>query len=93
MTSDFTSQFKSGQSLIINIGALILLYSALKGRNKEILLIASIVALIGASKVFIIDMFGIKGVPLVLSVFSTGVVAAFGSVVMGRWQKKETETE
>jgi hypothetical protein len=33
-------------------------------------------------------MFGIKGVPLVLSVFSTGVVAAFGSVVMGRWQQK-----
>ncbi len=92
MTSDFTAQFKSGQSLIINIGALILMYIALKGRNKEIILIASIVALIGASKVFIIDMFGIKGVPLVLSVFSTGVVAAFGSVVMGRWQKKETET-
>lgn len=92
MSSDFTSQFKSGQSLIINVGALILMYIALKERNKEIILIASIVALIGAGKVFIVDMFGIKGVPLVLSVFSTGVVAAFASVVMGRWQKKETET-
>ena len=92
MTSDFTAQFKSGQSLIINTGALILMYIALKKRNKEIILIASIIAIIGAGKVFIIDMFGIKGIPLVLSVFSTGVVAAFGSVVMGRWQKKETET-
>jgi hypothetical protein len=92
MTSDFASQFISGQSLIINIGALFLLYLALIGRNKELVLVASIVALIGAGKVFVFDMFGIKGVPLVLSVFSTGVVAAFGSVVMGRWQKKETET-
>ncbi len=92
MTENFIHQFKSGQSLIINIGALILMYIALKGRNKEILVIASFVAIIGAGKVFIFDMFGIKGVPLVLSVFSTGVVAAFGSVVMGRWQKKETET-
>ena len=49
----------------------------LKGRNKELIIVAGIVALIGASKVFIFDMFGIKGVPLVLSVFSTGVVAAF----------------
>ena len=72
-----TSSFRSGQSLIINIAALVLMAIALKGRNKEIILIASIVALIGAGKVFIFDMFGIKGVPLVLSVFSTGVVAAF----------------
>ena len=92
MTVDFAFQFRSGQSLIINIGAILLMYLALRGRNKEIIIIAAIVALIGTGKVFIFDMFGIKGVPLVLSVFSTGVVAAFGSVVMGRWQKKEAET-
>lgn len=92
ITADFAFQFRSGQSLIINIGAILLMYLALKGRNKEIIIIASIVALIGTGKVFIFDMFGIKGMPLVLSVFSTGVVAAFGSVVMGRWQKKEAET-
>lgn len=92
MPGDITFMFKSGQSLIINIGALILMYIALKDSNKEIVIVASIVAVIGAGKVFIFDMFGIKGLPLVLSVFSTGVVAAFGSVVMGRWQKKETET-
>jgi hypothetical protein len=92
ITADFAFQFTSGQSLIINIGAILLMYLALRGRNKELIIIATIVALIGAGKVFIFDMFGIKGVPLVLSVFSTGVVAAFGSVVMGRWQKKEAET-
>ena len=88
MTTDFSFQFRSGQSLLINRGALVLMYLALKGRNKELLMIAAIVALIGAGKVFILDLFGIKGVPLVLSVFSTGVVAAFGSVVMGRWQQR-----
>ncbi|MCL7489317.1 MAG: DUF2339 domain-containing protein [Desulfobulbaceae bacterium] len=91
MASEFMPRFKSGQSLIINTGALILLYIALKRRNREILLIGSMVALTGAGKVFIFDLLGIKGMPLVLSVFSTGVVAAFGSVVMGRWQKKEAE--
>ncbi len=92
LSGDTAFQFQSGQSLIINIGAVLLMYLALKGRNREIIIIATIVALIGAGKVFIFDMFRIKGVPLVLSVFSTGVVAAFGSIVMGRWQKKETET-
>jgi hypothetical protein len=92
LAADFAFRFRSGQSLIINTGAIILMYLALRGRNREIILIASMVALIGAGKVFIFDMFGIKGVPLVLSVFSTGVVAAFGSVVMGRWQKKQAET-
>ena len=92
LATDFSFQFRSGQSLLINLGALALMYLALKGRNKELIVVATLVALIGAGKVFILDMFGIKGVPLVLSVFSTGVVAAFGSVVMGRWPKKEAET-
>lgn len=92
ITSNFTAQYKCGQSLLVNIGALILLYIALKRRSKEILTVGSIVALVGGGKVFIFDMFGIKGLPLVLSVFSTGIVAAFASVVMGRWQKKEKET-
>jgi hypothetical protein len=88
VTADFSFQFQSGQSLLINSGALVLMYLALKGRNRELIVIAAIIALIGAGKVFILDLFGIKGVPLVLSVFSTGVAAAFGSVVMGRWQQR-----
>ena len=92
MSTDFTFQFKSGQSLIINTGAIVMMYLALKKRDKELIFVGAAIALIGAGKVFLFDLFGIKGMPLVLSVFSTGVVAAFGSVVMGRWQKKETET-
>jgi len=40
-------------------------------------------------KSFIFDLFGIKGMPLVFSVFSSGVVAAVGSVVSTRWQGKK----
>jgi hypothetical protein len=40
-------------------------------------------------KSFIFDLFGIKGMSLVLSVFSSGVVAAVGSVVSTRWQGKK----
>jgi len=91
MIADFDFQYRSGQSLIINIAAILLMAIALKGKNRELIIIATILALIGAGKVFIFDMLRIKGVPLVLSVFSTGVVALFGSVVLGRWQKKEVE--
>ncbi|NOX81051.1 MAG: hypothetical protein GXP57_08220, partial [Deltaproteobacteria bacterium] len=90
VTADWSSSLQSGQSLAINFGAIILMFIALREKNKEIMAVAAAVALMGAAKVFIFDMFGIKGVPLVLSVFSSGAVAAVGSVVTGRWQKKET---
>ena len=82
---------QSGQSLIINIGALVLMALALNKKSREMMVIAALVGVIGAGKVFVFDMFGVKGAPLVLSVFSTGLVAAFGSVVMGRWHNKEEE--
>ena len=47
------------------------------------------VGVLGMFKSFIFDLFGIKGMPLVLSVFSSGVVAAVGSVVSTRWQGKK----
>ncbi|MHC4919582.1 MAG: hypothetical protein ACYTKC_08290 [Planctomycetota bacterium] len=36
---------------------------------------------------FTSDLFTAHGVPLVLSVFSFGMAAAVGSVVLGRWQR------
>lgn len=89
LMTDFNHALQGGQSLIINIGALGLLYLALVKRDRELVLAAAMVALLGAGKVVFFDLFGIKGVPLVLGVFSTGLVAAFGSVVLGRWQKKK----
>ncbi len=54
------------------------------------MVVAATIALMGAAKVFIFDLFSIKCVPLALSIFSSGAVAAVGSVITGRWQKKET---
>jgi hypothetical protein len=51
--------------------------------------VAIVVGILGMLKSFVFDLFGIKGMSLVLSVFSSGVVAAVGSVVSSRWQGKK----
>ncbi len=85
--ADYAAALQSGQSVFINMGAVLLLLIALHTRSYEIAAVAGMVALFGAVKVFIIDLFGINGVALVISVFSFGIVAAVASVVMGKWQK------
>ncbi len=85
--ADYAVALQSGQSVFINMGAVLLLLIALRIRSVEIATVAGMVALLGAVKVFIIDLFGISGVALVISVFSFGIVAAVASVVMGKWQK------
>jgi hypothetical protein len=91
--ADFAAALQSGQSVFINLGAVLLMLIGLRGRNIEIATVAGLVVLIGAVKVFILDLFGINGVSLVVSVFSFGIVAAVASVVMGKWQRKGVESE
>jgi len=91
--ADYAAPLQSGQSVFINFGAVLLMLIALRNQNIEIATVAGIVVLIGAVKVFIIDLFGISGVSLVVSVFSFGIVAAVASVVMGKWQSKGAEGE
>jgi hypothetical protein len=85
--TDYGAVLQSGQSVFINLGAVLLMLIALRLRSVEIVAVAGLVALLGAVKVFIVDLFGIKGVALVISVFSFGIVAAVASVVMGKWHK------
>jgi hypothetical protein len=85
--TEYAAALQSGQSVFINFGAVLLMLIALRVRSVEIVTVAGLVALLGAVKVFIIDLFGIEGVSLVISVFSFGIVAAVASVVMGKWQK------
>jgi hypothetical protein len=90
-TSDFEYMFRGGQTVFINLGAVFLLFVASSRKNNEILTVGIVLGILGMLKSFIFDLFGIKGMPLVFSVFSSGVVAAVGSVVSTRWQgKKET---
>ena len=88
-TADFEYIFRGGQTVFINLGAVFLLLVASRRKNTEILTVAIIVGLLGMLKSFVFDLFGIKGMPLVFSVFSSGVVAAVGSVVSSRWQGKK----
>jgi hypothetical protein len=92
-TSDFAFMFRGGQTVFINLGAVFLLLYASSRKNKEILTIAIVIGVLGMFKSFIFDLLGIKGMPLVLSIFSSGLVAAVGSVVSTRWQGKREKPE
>ncbi|MBU0731179.1 MAG: hypothetical protein KKE17_01740 [Proteobacteria bacterium] len=88
-TDNLNNALIGAQSLFINTGAIFLLSLGLMQKHKEILYTAIALALIGAFKVFGYDLFNAHGIPLVISVFSFGAVAAVGSVVLGRWPQTE----
>jgi hypothetical protein len=79
--------FAASQSVLINASAAGLLLFSLYRHNKELRNVAIIITIIGAAKVFLLDMVQLKGVPLLFSVFSFGLVAALASFVLGRWGK------
>ncbi|MDH3359969.1 MAG: hypothetical protein OEL55_03780 [Desulfobulbaceae bacterium] len=77
----------SSRSLLINIGAIILMLDGLRKKNSDLIIAAVVVTFLGAIKVFGHDLFNDHGVARVLSIFSFGLVAAVGSVVMSKWQQ------
>lgn len=93
LPGDVVNSFRCAQSVIINAAAAGLMLFAFVGRNRELRNIAILVTLVGAVKVFIYDLFGTHGVPLVISVFSFGVAAALESVALGRWQSQPGQEE
>lgn len=78
---------RCGRSLLLNAGALALLLAGSHHHRLELIWVGVALAVLGCFKVFFVDLFRSDGLPLVLSVFSFGIVAAVGSVIMGRWQK------
>lgn len=80
--------FRCGQSVLINGAAIILIAFAYFRHDKELRNIAVLVTVIGAVKVFLYDLLGTHGLPLVFSVFSFGVAAAVESIVLSKWQKQ-----
>ena len=79
--------FAGSQSVLINASAAALFLLSLKKHNKELRNVAIVITAIGAAKVFLLDMVQLKGIPLLVSVFSFGLVAALASFVLGRWGK------
>jgi hypothetical protein len=76
------------QSILVNTGAIGLMFFALSERNREIMGVAVLVFVVGAGKVFFYDFFKSSGLPLVMSVFSFGVAAAVCSIAFNRWHQK-----
>ena len=87
------SAFGGAQSVLINITAVTLLWFSLMRHNKELRNVAVVITVIGAGKVFLMDMVQLKGMPLMISVFTFGLVAASASFVLGRWNKKNQNEE
>lgn len=86
--TDPGNTMRCGRSLLINFGVLVLLLLGSRYRSPELLWVAVALAVVGCLRVFFFDLFKGSGLPLVLSVLSFGVVAAVGSVIMGRWQRR-----
>lgn len=85
----FQNAFSCGQTIIINMGAICLMYIASRRKNLEILIVSLTVSLLSAIKVFVFDLFTAKGLPLVISVFTFGIVALVGSLILKNWQYRE----
>lgn len=85
--------FRCGQSVLINSAAIVLIALAYFRQNREIRNVAVLVTLVGAIKVFLYDLLGTHGLPLVFSVFSFGVAAAVESIALGKWQKQPAAHE
>ena len=81
--------FRGGQTVIVNFAAAGLLLYSFGRRDKELRNVAIFVAIVGAGRVFLLDLFGLRGVPLVASVFSFGLGIMLISVALSRWQKLE----
>ena len=84
--ADLLNAFRCSQSAIINISAVMLMFAALLHGNKEVRNVAILVTVVGAIRVFLFDLIGTHGVPLVISVLSFGLATAIESVMLGRWQ-------
>jgi MFS family permease len=84
--ADLANALRCSQSVIINLSAVVLMFFALAHRNREVRNVAILVTVIGAIRVFLYDLIGASGMPLVISVLSFGLATAVESVILGRWQ-------
>ncbi|MCM0084348.1 hypothetical protein L4X63_22440 [Geomonas sp. Red32] len=84
---DVANALRCATSVAINGSAAAIMVLAYFRSNKEWRNVAILVTLIGGAKVFVHDLLGAHGVPLVASVFSFGLAAAIESLALGKWKK------
>lgn len=85
--------FRCSQSVLINGAAIALILFAYLRKDREIRNIAILVTLVGGIKVFMFDLLGTHGMPLVFSVFSFGAAAAVESLALGKWSKNQDDVQ
>jgi len=90
---DVLQAFVASQTSLINFSAAALSLYAFMNGNRELRNVAILVMVVGGAKVFMIDLFSIKGVPVVASVFSFGATAFFESIILARWGVREASLE
>ncbi len=83
--------FLVSESIVINLGAVFLFIAARAKHNAEVKWVAVLVTILGGGKVFLFDLFKVKGIPIVLSVLSFVMAATVGSWVLGRWVRTGIE--
>ena len=88
-----TNVLRCGDSMLINGSAAAIMLFAFYRGNKELRNVAIMVTLVGAVKVFLYDLLGAHGFPLVASIFTFGLAAAIESVALGRWHKRHEARE
>ncbi|HBA88353.1 MAG TPA: hypothetical protein DCZ75_10320 [Geobacter sp.] len=90
---EVANALRCGESVLINVSAAGAMLLAYYRRNKEWRNVAILLTIIGGVKVFLYDLLGCHGFPLVASIFTFGVAAALESVALGRWQKRQETGE
>ncbi len=78
--------FMGGQSLMINLAAVALLLASLRVRDIEVRNVGLLITTVAIAKV-LLDVVDLKGMALLVSIFSFGVAATVASLVLGRWNK------
>ncbi len=87
LPTDVDNTFAGAQSVLGNTIGITLLVLARRRGSRPVLATAALVVAVAGAKIFVSDFFGVRGLPLVLSVFSFGLAAAVASLVLGRWQR------
>ena len=90
MGLDMMHAFPCAQSMLINLGAILLGAAGIRFKRDEILVVAATVAIAGGLKVFGYDLTHCKDLPLILSVTSFGFTAAVGSLI---WRQRQRKAE
>jgi hypothetical protein len=91
LPGNINHSYRCAQSIIINLSAAGLMLFAIRRRNREVRNVAILVTFVGAVNVFLYDLILTRGMPLVLSVFTFGLVAALESIALGRWPRTSPE--